>query len=161
MERKIKLLKLWGNNLSCWFIILKCWRAELFDPESSMLNGNLFCSSSLGFQNGHMTFNTSCLINKGSQLSQSPRHVTPSASSCWNIPNHGVFKEHPLPVKTSNGKADRIYCPSAASFFQGAVLSFLCFGTTLEQESPQRGSSHHDHTKTSSTCGVFNLLFFC
>lgn len=79
-------------------------------------------------------------INKGSQLSQSSRHVTPSASSCWNIPNHGMFKEHPHPVKTSNVKVARFYCPIAASFFQGAVSSFLWFGTALEEENTWRGS---------------------
>lgn len=152
MERKIKL-KLWGNNLSCWSIILKDLRAELFVPVSltSMFSGNLFCSSSPGFQNGHRAFSTSCHINEGSQSPQSPRQVTPSASPYWNIPNHGVFKD-PLPVKTSDREVARIYCPSATSLFQGTVLSFSLFDTILEEENPQRGPLHHDHTKNFSTC---------
>lgn len=66
-----------------------------------MLNGKLFCSPSPGLQNGHMIFITNCLINKESQLSKSLRHVAPSASSCWNMPYHGMFKEHQPPFETS------------------------------------------------------------
>lgn len=66
-----------------------------------MLNGNLFCSSSLGLQNGHTVFITSCFINRESQLSKSLRHLTPSASSRWNIPYRGMFKEHHHPFKIS------------------------------------------------------------
>lgn len=63
-----------------------------------------------------------------------------------------MFKKHPLSAQTSNGEVARLDCPSATSFLQEAVLSISLFGTTLEEENPQRGSLHHDRIKNSSTC---------
>lgn len=117
-----------------------------------MLNGNLFCSSSPGLQSGHMAFNTSCLINNGSQLSQSPRHVTPSASSHLKHPKPWSVQRTSTPSQNFKCKGSQNLLSYHCFIFSRDCFLILMIWHNSWRRKPQRGSLHHDHTKNSSTC---------